>query len=186
MCLDVRFSIDSDFLLLPCDLTANAVEGGSAHTDCIATSVLKAASASIHFCMWICLGSGGIPSFWIAGVSLLLSRSSQKRSLHVGVHHEVRVLLKHRMINKCTALEQTTLCYISADLCSLGNKYPIRFLCLLSCFTLNYDTFELSALVESSRRFCLQLKSSSGSEQGLAGCVQRADNWGHCPCWYKS
>lgn len=75
------------------------------------------------------------------------------------------------MINKQIDLKQTTLSNISADLCSLGNKCCIRFLCLLSCFTLNYSTFEISVLVKSSRCFCLQLKSSSSSEQGLAECV---------------
>lgn len=95
---------------------------------------------------------------------------------HVGVQHEGKVLpCKHRMINKCTDLKQTTLSDISADLCSPGNKCCIRFLCLLSCFTLNYNTFEISALVKSSRCFCLQLKGSSRSEQDLAECAQHAD-----------
>lgn len=90
------------------------------------------------------------------------------------------------MINKCTDLKQTTLSDISADLCSPGNKCCIRFLCLLSCFTLNYNTFEISALVKSSRCFCLQLKGSSRSEQDLAECAQHADGWGHRRYWCES
>lgn len=62
MRLDVTFSIQSDFLLLLCDIAVNAAKGGSAHTEHIAASVPKAASASIYFHIWICLGDGGIPS----------------------------------------------------------------------------------------------------------------------------
>lgn len=167
----------------------NTAEVGSAHTEHIAASVLKAVSASIHFHIWIWLGGGaGSLPFWIEDVSFLLSCSSQKWTLPGSCWSTTwrKGSSLQAWDDKRTDLKQTTLSNISADIYSLGNKCSIRFLCLQSCFTLSYTTFEISALVKSSRHFCLQLKSSSSSEQDLAECLQHTDGWDHCHYWYES
>lgn len=119
---------------------------------------------------WIWLGGGESLPFWVADVGLLLSHSSQKWALpgSCGVQHEGKDLpYKHRMINK--TLNSPEQHY--PQLCSQGNKCQIRFLCLLSCFSLSYNTFEMSAWVKSSQCFHFQLQGSSGSEQDVAVCV---------------
>lgn len=180
MCLDVTFSLHSfrlPFITLWSD-HKHCQSRVCPHRAYCSFSA-QGLSGSIHSNSWICL-EGGIYG------DILLDSRSQKWALPGLCWSMTRRKSKHRVVNKCADLKQTVLSNTSTDLCSPGNRCHVRFLCLLACFTLNYNTFELSASVKSSKCSCLPLESSSGSEQGLAMCVQDTRGWVHFCYWYWS